>query len=64
MIFGTIKIWNQDRGWGFIEGQDGEEYFFNIANVRKGQRVRERAKVKFDIEETQKGIEAINISLT
>tara|TARA_Y100000996_G_scaffold411098_1_gene394618 strand:+ start:1554 stop:1748 length:195 start_codon:yes stop_codon:yes gene_type:complete len=64
MIFGTIKIWNQDRGWGFIEGQDGEEYFFNIANVRKGQKVRERAKVKFDIEETQKGTEAIHISLT
>ena len=64
MIFGTIKIWNQNRGWGFIEAQDGEEYFFNIANVRKGQRVRERAKVKFDIEETQKGTEAIHISLT
>ena len=64
MIFGTIKLWNQDRGWGFIEAEDGEEYFFNIANVRKGQRIRERAKVKFDIEETQKGTEAIHISLT
>tara|TARA_B100002052_G_C15870495_1_gene594462 strand:+ start:1300 stop:1494 length:195 start_codon:yes stop_codon:yes gene_type:complete len=64
MIFGTIKLWNQDRGWGFIEAEDGEEYFFNIANVRKGQRVRERAKVKFDIEETQKGTEAIHVSLT
>ena len=64
MIFGTIKIWNQDRGWGFIEAEDGEEYFFNIANVRKGQRVRQRAKVKFDIEETQKGTEAIHVSLT
>ena len=64
MIFGTIKLWNQDRGQGFIEAEDGEEYFFNIANVRKGQRVRERAKVKFDIEETQKGTEAIHVSLT
>ncbi|MAQ43989.1 MAG: hypothetical protein CMG25_05850 [Candidatus Marinimicrobia bacterium] len=64
MIFGTIKLWNQDRGWGFIEAEDGEEYFFNIVNVRKGQRVRERAKVKFDIEETQKGTEAIHVSLT
>tara|TARA_B100001540_G_C15783957_1_gene632325 strand:- start:1806 stop:2000 length:195 start_codon:yes stop_codon:yes gene_type:complete len=64
MIFGTIKLWNQDRGWGFIEAEDGEEYFFNIANVRKGQRVRQRAKVKFDIEETQKGTEAIHVSLT
>ena len=52
------------QGWGFIEGEDGEDYFFNIANVRSGQKIRERAKVKFDTEETQKGTEAIHVSLT
>ena len=64
MILGTVKLWNQTQGWGFIEAEDGEEYFFNISNIRKGQRIRERAKVKFDTEETQKGTEAIHISLT
>ena len=46
------------------EGEEGEEYFFNIASVRKGQKIRERAKVKFDTTETQKGTEAIHVSLT
>ena len=64
MILGTVKLWNQTQGWGFIEAEDGEEYFFNISNIRKGQRIRERAKVKFDTEETQKGIQAIHVSLT
>tara|TARA_B100000700_G_scaffold262870_1_gene299680 strand:+ start:416 stop:610 length:195 start_codon:yes stop_codon:yes gene_type:complete len=63
MIFGRVKVWNQMQGWGFIETDDGEEYFFNISNIRRGQLVRERAKVKFDTEETQRGTEAINVSL-
>ena len=52
------------NGWGFIEGDDGEDYFFNISSIRKGQRVRENSSVKFDTEETQKGIQAVNVSLT
>ena len=64
MISGTVKLWNQMQGWGFIESEDGEEYFFNISSVRKGQKIRERAKVKFDTTETQKGTEAIHVSLT
>ena len=64
MIIGTVKLWNQEQGWGFIESEEGEEYFFNTANVRQGQMIRERARVKFDTEETQKGTEAIHVSLT
>ena len=52
------------EGWGFIEGEDGEDYFFNISSVRKGQKLREYSKVKFDTTETQKGTEAIHVSLT
>ena len=64
MNLGIIKLWNQMQGWGFIEGEDGEDYFFNIASVRRAQRIKERAKVKFDTEETLRGTEAIHISLT
>ena len=64
MLAGKIKVWNQDSGWGFIETSDGEDYFFNISSVRKGQSIREHAKVKFDTEETSKGPQAVNVSLT
>ena len=30
MNYGTVKKWNQMDGWGFIEGDDGYDYFFNI----------------------------------
>jgi len=64
MNSGRIKLWKQIEGWGFIESEDGEDYFFNISSVRSGQRIRENSKVKFDTEETQKGPQAVNVSLT
>ena len=64
MQYGTVKLWKQVEGWGFIEGEDGEDYFFNISSVRTGQKIWEHSNVKFDTEETQKGIQAIHVSLT
>ena len=64
MKIGYIKKWNELNGWGFIEcPEDDEDYFFNIANVRKGIKIREGIKVKFDITIGQRGDEAENIGL-
>ena len=63
MLSGRIKVWNQGKGWGFIEGNDGEDYFLNIKNIRMGQTVREGSQVKFDTEESGRGPQAINVTL-
>ena len=63
MISGTIKMWNDSEGWGFIEGDDGEDYFLNIANIRKGQSIQVNYRVKFDVNQGQRGPEAENVSL-
>jgi len=63
MITGMIKIWHRDKGWGFISGDDGDDYFVNAANVRSGQRLRVGLKVKFDAAETSRGTIAENVSL-
>ena len=64
MNSGTIKTWNDSKGWGFIEGDDGEDYFLNIANIRKGQSVRVNSRVKFDVNQGQRGLEAENVTLS
>ncbi len=63
MLSGKIKVWNQGSGWGFIEGNDGEDYFLNIKNLRIGQTVRIGLRVKFDTEESQQGPQAVNVTL-
>ncbi len=61
MLVGTIKEWNQLKGWGFIEDDDGYDYFVNISNVKKGFNFKAGIKVKFDVFHGQRGDEAENV---
>lgn len=63
MFNGIVKNWNSDEGWGFICGEDGEDYFFHISNVRHGQIIANDSRVKFDISEGQRGPQAENVTL-
>ena len=63
MHTGIVKKWEHGSGWGFIEGDDGFDYFFNVANVRQGQKMRVGLNVKFDPFEGQRGSEAENVSI-
>ena len=61
MLKGRIKHLEGSKGWGFIEAEDGEDYFFNVSNVRPGQNLRLGDLVKFDFRQSQRGPSAINI---
>tara|TARA_Y100001970_G_scaffold122961_1_gene152401 strand:- start:1490 stop:1684 length:195 start_codon:yes stop_codon:yes gene_type:complete len=63
MLSGRIKVWDQNKGWGFIEGDDGEDYFVNVKNLRSGQSIRVGSQVKFDTEESNRGPQAVNVTL-
>ena len=62
MINGKVKKWDRLNGWGFIEDNDGNDYFFNISNVRTGLKLYEGMNVKFDSFPGQRGDEAENVS--
>ena len=63
MLKGTVKNWDSLKGWGFIEGDDGQDYFAHSSKVRAGQTIRSGLRVKFDTFETSRGSEAENITL-
>ena len=44
MNIGYVKKWDQQKGWGFIEDEEGYDYFVNISNVRKGISLKEGLK--------------------
>ena len=64
MISGTIKIWKDSEGWGFIEGDDGADYFLHVSQVRIGQIITNNCRVKFDSKQGQRGPEAENVTLS
>ena len=63
MISGIVKSWNKVQGWGFFEGEDGEDYFLHTSKVRAGQLMNVNSRVKFDVAQGQRGPEAENVSL-
>ena len=63
MIKGQVKVWNEVKGWGFIESESGDDYFVNISNVKRGIKLYKGLWVKFDITHGQRGDEAENVTI-
>ena len=65
MEHGVVKWFNPVKGFGFIAGSDGKEYFVNHSNIlMKGFRLLEAGqKVSYQIETVEKGNKAINVTV-
>jgi len=61
---GTVKWYNVRKGYGFIAGDDGEEYFVHFTAVPQDVRLNENDRVSFDPAEGEKGKQAQNVSLS
>ncbi|MDA9057889.1 cold shock domain-containing protein [Candidatus Thioglobus sp.] len=51
------------KGYGFITGDDNEKYFVHQKNVFNKSRLRSDTRVKFKVENTDKGLVAIDVKL-
>jgi len=60
---GTVKWFNIKKGFGFINGEDGKDYFAHFSAVPNGVNLRDDDAVTFDVAETDKGLQAQNIAL-
>ncbi len=60
---GTVKWFNINKGYGFINGEDGQDYFVHFSAVPQNITLRENDKVTFDAVETERGKQAQNIAL-
>ncbi len=60
---GTVKWFNRQKGYGFIAGEDGEEYFIHHSALAEGTFIRDNDKVSFDPVDGDKGKQAQNVVL-
>lgn len=59
---GTVKFFNETKGFGFIvEDESKEEYFVHATGLI--DRVNEGDEVEFDLTEGRKGMNAINVKV-
>ena len=60
---GKVKFFNHSKGFGFIAGEDGNEYFVHSSALPEGKTLRENDKVSFEVVEGDRGPKAANVQL-
>jgi cold shock protein len=62
MSKGTVKFYNEFRGFGFIKEDDSpKEYFVHSSGLK--EKIKENDIVTFDVEQGKKGLNAVNVKL-
>jgi len=60
MSKGTVKFFNETKGFGFIVDDDtSKEYFVHVTGLI--DKVKENDQVEFELEEGRRGLNAINV---
>jgi CspA family cold shock protein len=65
MANGTVKWFNDQKGYGFIEQEDGPDVFVHHSNINAQgfKSLKQGDRITFDIEQGQKGPTAVNVTV-
>lgn len=64
-IIGTVKWFNSEKGWGFIEREDAPDVFvhYSAINMDGFKTLMQGQQVEFSIEDGPKGPQASNVTI-
>ncbi len=60
---GTVKWFSQEKGFGFITSENGEDHYFNVQSVQGANLPANGDKVSFESKPGNKGLRAFNVSI-
>ena len=62
---GTVKFFSNSRGYGFIVDSEGKDIFVHYSglNMEGYKTLAEGQGVEFDIIETERGLQAVNVTV-
>lgn len=60
---GTVKFYNETKGFGFIKSDEsGDEIFVHVSGLK--EEIQKDDEVVFEVQEGKKGLNAINVRLS
>ena len=64
MAKGTVKWFNNQKGYGFICNEEGNDVFVHYTglNMEGFKTIKEGEEVEFDVIDGEKGIQAVNVT--
>lgn len=65
-MIGTVKWFNAEKGFGFIEREGGEDVFVHFSAIQSVgyKSLNEGQRVEFDLEQGQRGPQAANVRIS
>ena len=58
---GTVKFFNEAKGFGFIKDENGQEIFVHVTGLK--EEIRENDEVTYEVQDGKKGLNAVNVSI-
>ena len=60
---GTVKFFSNQKGWGFIQGEDGSEVFVHYSGIAMDgfKHLDEGQNVEYELTQGEKGPQAVNV---
>ena len=62
MKTGKVKIYNKEKKYGFITGDDGKDYFFHASGVSNDIYLKDGDNVEYKVVEGERGPKAVDVS--
>jgi CspA family cold shock protein len=63
MVKGTVKWFNERKGFGFLSQEDGEDVFVHYSSITGSgfKNLTEGQSVEFEVQKGPKGLQAVNV---
>jgi CspA family cold shock protein len=63
MVKGTVKWFNERKGFGFLSQENGEDVFVHYSSIQSSgfKNLTEGQSVEFEIQKGPKGLQAVNV---
>jgi len=66
MVKGTVKWFNEKKGYGFLSQENGNDVFVHYTSIKSDgfKTLKEGDAVEFEVQDGPKGPQAVNVKLT
>ena len=60
---GKVKFFNEEKGFGFIEPQEGKDVFVHISKIEGNQNLQDDQRVSFEVQDGERGPMAVDVKI-